>query len=144
MDANRSVQDRFREDKGGFPSIPVRFRPSIDGDRRCEDPDRRESAPVVVEAGPFRPVEERNRHNRVPFGTKSAVERAKAVRSLVEIVAFMSKAVPLRAVEVLFREDRLPSRLIGGLSRRTLGLEPGAGEVDQGVLDKRGFHDQPG
>ena len=105
MDANGSITDRFPDDMVDFASMPVPFRSFMDGDRRFCDPDRGERSRVVARSDRLRPIQERNRHVPVPSPTKNVVGCSKTVRFLVEIVAFMSKTVPLRSVMVLFLSE---------------------------------------
>jgi len=98
MDPNRSIADRFPDDVVDFPSIPVPFRSFMDLDRRFHEPDGGENDRVIVTMVRFRPVQERNRHVSAPSPTKKVVDCSNTVRFLMEMVALMSKTVPLRPV----------------------------------------------
>jgi hypothetical protein len=102
MILNRSIMDRFRDDMDAFASIPVPFRSFVDREGRFNDRDRDESDRFIVNSVQFRDIERRDRRQRAFFRTKSVADRSKTVRSLAEIVAFMSKTVPLRHVMDLF------------------------------------------
>ncbi len=99
--------DRFVDDMDRFASIPVLFRSFVDGDRRVHDRDGRESDRDTLKSVHFRAIEGPNRHFRVPFRTKSVVDRSKTDRFLVGNVAFMSKVVPIRSEMDLFLNKRV-------------------------------------
>src|SRR5579863_8476020 len=105
MIQNPPIMDRFADDRVDFASIAVSFASFKDGERRFRERDRGESDSVIVKSVRFRQVEERNRHGSVPSPPKSVIDRSKTARFLVEIVAFMSKTVPLRSVMDLFLRE---------------------------------------